>query len=555
MKGEFKLDLETMDGMTLGRLSNDKFRYVLQSLLTLQQADRKENQILYYKPASPDAAKVHHSTAKWVGISGGNGSSKTETALVHFMALATGVFPESIKDTLRPQFRGPMNIRIVVESFTTVLETIILPKLKWWVWTGVDMQGGDRGHWGWIPKTCLINGAWDRSYSQKLKVLTVICRNPDDPDECLGESQIQFCSKDQDPSDFASGDFHLILHDEPPLHAQWRENQARTMRVAGRIFLAFTWPDDPTIPCDWIHDEIYEKSQEPGKSEYHDWFELDTTKNTHLDQDSIAVQAKQWDQKTRDVRLYGKSMTFSSRIHPLFTDQDATWCLNCRKAVNTNTVDCPECGADQCVGFNHVVELEGQEKYPSVFLLDPHPRKPHMWLWVTVDPNDDLYCFAEGELASEPVDVSEQVFATETEFGLYNALRLIDPNMGRSPASTVRDITWQDEFDRSGLLCELSDDSSVGRKRVDEYLKVDPYTHRPRLHVHPRCVNTIHQIKRYRWSEYKATLEKDLKQVPRDKEDDYPTLLKYLLNYQPSFQLLKAGAPVLKRPGTRKGSY
>ena len=554
MKGEFKIDLESMDRMTLARLSNDKFRYVLQSLLTLQQQDRKENQLLYYQPASEDARKIHYSEAKWVGVSGGNGSSKTETVLAQFIALATGVFPESIKGTLKKQFRGPINIRIVVESFTTVLEPIILPKLMWWKWTGVDMPGSDRGHWGWVPKTCLINGAWDRSYSQKLKILTLICRDPDNPDICMGESQIQFCSKDQDPSDFASGDFHLILHDEPPHLAQWRENQARTMRVNGRIFLAFTWPDDPTIPCDWIHDEIYEKSQEPGKSEYHDWFTLDTTKNLNLDQESISVQAKQWDQATRDVRLFGKSMTFSSRVHPLFTDQDSTWCLDCKKAVSTNDDQCPECGGE-CVGYNHVVELDGQERYPSIFLLDPHPRKPHMWLWVVIDPSDDIYCIAEGELSSEPMDVAEEVFKLESELGLNVTLRLIDPNMGRSVASTNRDITWQDEFDRSGLLCELSDDSGVGRKRLDEFLKVDSYTHRPRLHVHPRCHNTIFQIKRYRWSDYKAAAEKDIKQVPRDKEDDYPTLLKYLMNYQPSFQLLKNGAPIIKRPGTRKGAY
>jgi len=553
--GDFHFDLTTLKSHNLSKLSNEKFRYALENLLTLQQADRKENQLLYYKPASEDAREIHFSSAKWVGISGGNGSSKTETCLAHFIALATGIFPQGLEEPLKEQFRGPINCRIVVESFTTVLETIILPKLKWWVWTGVDNQGGDRGHWGWVPKTSLIDGSWERSYSQKLKVLTVVCRNPDNPDERIGESQIQFMSKDQDPTDYASGDFHLILHDEPPLYAQWRENQARTMRVNGRIFLSFTWPDDPSIPCDWIHDEIYEKSQEPNKSEYHDWFELDTTHNTNLDQDAIAIQAQQWDAATRAVRLQGKSMSFSSRIHPLFTDTDTVWCMHCKKNIYPDNDCCPECFGKDYVTYNHVAEFDSDMIMPCAFLLDPHPRKPHMWLWVTVDANDDLYCFAEGQLESEPMEVAAEVSRTEEDFGLYVALRLVDPNMGRSPASTKRDITWQDEFDHAGLLCELADDSGVGRRRVNEFLKPDPYTARPRLLVHPRCQMTIHQMKRYRWEDYKTSLEKDIKQVPRAKDDDYPTLLKYLVNYQPTFQMLKAGAPILTRPGTRKGAY
>jgi hypothetical protein len=34
---------------------------------------------------------------------------------------------------------------VTVESLTTTLEPIILPKLQWWKWTGVDRPGGDEG--------------------------------------------------------------------------------------------------------------------------------------------------------------------------------------------------------------------------------------------------------------------------------------------------------------------------------------------------------------------------------------------------------------------------
>jgi hypothetical protein len=46
--------------------------------------------------------------------------------------------------------------------------------------------------------------------SNKLRMLRVLCRDPHNPDKVLGESTIQFMSLDQDPTDFASGDFHIV---------------------------------------------------------------------------------------------------------------------------------------------------------------------------------------------------------------------------------------------------------------------------------------------------------------------------------------------------------
>ncbi len=136
----------------------------------------------------------------------------------------------------------------------------------------------------------------------------------------------------------------------------------------------------------------------------------------------------------------------------------------------------------------------------------------------------------------------------EHQYGLDVKLRLIDPNMGRSPASARRrNVTWQDEFGDVGLRCDLADDSDVGRARINDYLKPDPTTLEPRLVVHPRCPNTIRQMKRYVWDDYRAALEKPQKQLPKAKEDDYPTLLKYLLNSDPTFRFLRMGPQIAGR--------
>lgn len=550
--GDDFIDLTNLKKENVKKLPNEPFRAVVANIVGILQQDRKENQLLYYQPASDKARAIHFSKAKWVGVSGGNRSSKTETCVAHMCMLATGVFPqdEALQEELKSQFRGPINCRMVVESFTTTLYPIILPKFKYSVWTGADEQGGERGHWGWIPKTSLIDGSWDRSWSEKIKVLTVLCKDPD-TGKVLGNSQIQFMSKDQDSEDFASGTFHLVLHDEPPLYSQWRENQARTMDTNGRIFLAFTWPDDPTIPVDWVYDELYDLAQEPNKSPDHDWFELWTTENKTINQESVSKQANQWSEETKRIRLFGGSMRFSNRIHPLFTDSEQYWCFDCKQVCYQR--ECSVCQGDNIDSFCHVQNFD-IESWPCVFLLDPHPRKPHMYAWAQITPSDDIRIIADGECQGGAEELVKEVFDLEEQMKIYVGTRLIDPLMGRSPASSKREITWQDEFDKAGLLMELADNSSVGREKLNTYLKPDEYTLFPRFILNERCHLSAFQMKRYVWDDFKTSLEKDLKQKAKAKNDDYPTLFKYLMNFNPSFTWLNEGAPVIKRAG-RKGVY
>ena len=544
------MDVLSLQPDTLRKLSDTDFRLAAAQMIELQQRDRQENALLFYRPVSPQAAKIHDSTARVTAVFGGNGSSKTETSIVELLILCTGLIPFSLQDNenVRKKLRGPVNCRIVCESLTTVLHPIILPKLQWFKWTGIDQPGGDRGHWGWIPRTSLIGGSWEKSWSEKLRRLRILYRDPNNPEKVIGESTLQCMSVDQDATDFASGDFHLVLHDEPPNLAIWRENEARTMRVNGRMLLAMTWSDDPAINQDWIFDEIYERANKGSKNI--DLFQLYTTDNPTLDQDAIAAQAENWPDEVKRVRILGEPIRFSNRIHPLFTDLHQWWCFKCITKIIPQGDHCATCGSENIQPFCHVKDFDPQ-RWPTVFLLDPHPRKPHMFSWVQIDPQDDLWQVAEGEVDGDPTDVYNYVREIEGDLGLYVAQRLIDPNMGRSPASTKRGVTWQDEISGAGLYCDLADDSDVGRARLNEYMRPDPATYKPRFHVRTTCKNTIHQIKRYVWADHKRSLEKSQKQQPKDKYDDYPTLLKYLMNSDPTFGFLREGPRVIHTRGSR----
>ena len=551
------VDFSRLTAKQVNTLPNETFRYVMQEVLKLAQDDRRENNLLYYAPAHDACWQIHESNADVVGAGGGNGSSKTESVIAHIMMLATGVIPDEprIRKAMLPKFRGPVNCRVIVESLTTTLHNVILPKLQWWKWTGLHPQGGDQGHWGWIPKTSLRRGAWEKSWSEKLRTLTVLCRDPEDPDKVMGESTIQFMSHDQDASDFASGDFHHVMFDEPSSNAIWTENQARTMRVDGKMYLAMTWPDDPSIPVDWIFDEVYEKGREgPNKSPHVDWFELDTRNNPHISQQAVSKKMEGWSHEMRTVRIAGQPIRFSNRIHPLFTDLSSWWCFVCGRLILPVEGKC-DCGSSDICEFNHVEDFEVARNWPAIFVLDPHPRKPHMFLWALVDPADDIWVIQDGESTDDLAEMRADIEDMEESLGINTQVRLMDPNMGRSPASSRREITWQDEFDRAGLMCDLADDSDVGGGRFNEYLKPDPHTLRPRIHFHPRCQSSIYQTKRYVWDDHRRKQEKDLKQKARQKYDDYPTMIKYLLNFEPTFQFLHRGAPIITRTGTRQGAY
>jgi len=536
-------------------MGDEEFKGVLSTYLTNIRNDRMENQILYYEPASDKALEVHRSTAKICGIGGGNGSGKTETALLEIVMLATGVIPDSLADIpeIQQKQRGPVKCRVICESLTTVLHPIILPKLKWWEWTGISRPGGAKGHYGWIPRDCLIGGEWDKSWSEKLRMLRVLYRNPDNPDEVQGESTIQFMSKDQDPTDFASGDFHFVLFDEPSTYAIWRENEARTMRVNGRLMLAMTWPDDPSIPVDWLFTEIYDKAQPgPNKSKEVDWFNIWTTENKNLDQDAVGAQALNWSDAVRDVRIYGKPIRFSNRIHPLFTPNSDWWCFPCGKTISPMDGKC-SCGSKSILAFTHVGPFEPQASWPTVWVLDPHPRKPHMFAWIQVGPDDDWWVIREGIVEGDPTAVREYVDRVESDLGLGIARRLIDPNMGRSPASSSRGVTWQDEFDKVGLVTDLADSSEVGRSRVNEMLIPDSVSRRPRLMINSLCTQMVFQMGRFVWDDYRQSLEKSQKQKPKEKHDDFPAILRYFANSEPSFYNLREGTRIVRRSSMKPG--
>jgi hypothetical protein len=98
----------------------------------------------------------------------------------------------------------------------------------------------------------------------------------------------------------------------------------------------------------------------------------------------------------------------------------------------------------------------------------------------------------------------------------------------------------------AGLRFDLANDANTGISRVNELLTPDESTRAPRIHVAESCESVRYQMLRYTWDEHKGG-DKGLKQKPRDKYDDYPALIKYLVNHGPNFRQLIQGPKVHRR--------
>ena len=181
-------------------------------------------------------------------------------------------------------------------------------------------------------------------------------------------------------------------------------------------------------------------------------------------------------------------------------------------------------------------------------------------MWVAITPPDDWVEIKEMFIDATPEIVRDRVFDFEKQFDLNIAKRIIDPNMGRSPAHNAgqRRITVAEEFSAVGIRCDdsVSDNFHVGKNRVIAMLRPDVRTRQPRLRVFSDCLKSNYQLNRFSWDEWArySSDQRDAKARPKDLHSDFPTLFGYLANSGVTYAGLKMGAQVWRR-GNRKGAY
>lgn len=502
-----------------------------QELTGLWETRRREHAIQFYEPVQEKARAFHASTKRELLISGGNRSSKTDTALAEMVIQATGIIPYSLQETYPKSklTRRPIRARVVLASLTDTLEPVIKPKLQWWKWNGPGEPGSARGHWGWMPREMLQYGDWTKAYSEKYRTLHL-----------ADGGTIQFNSYDQEREHLSGGSFHLTVFDELPPKGHYTECKLRLLDTGGQLITAMTPPTEASgISAAWIYDELYE----PGQSGHPDIeaFEFFTEHNRILGAEELRWIAAGLTEEERQVRLYGRFLHLSGLIHPLFTAAVRQWCLRCDRPVAViGEGACPTCGDAQTLPYQHVIEpFNWPRRWPVVFVIDPHPRKPSACTWTAITEDDGWYQVGELEAEGTAEEIKAAIDRHEEAHDLHPSLRLMDPNMAESTNDKMeRGWTMRREFDRVGLRCDKAIDTfQIGKDRFNDALKPDPLTRRPRWQVLADSPKTIYQLARYTWDEWTRQEElKSPKPRPRDKYKDFPDCARYLAMANPTFR-------------------
>lgn len=540
-------------------LSREEMVTLSAELVEYKKAIKQNQQLELYQPVSPRVFGIHKATTNHVLVSGGNRSSKTDSVLADLVICMTGIVPFSLEDIYpKEKLQCPMRTRIVCESLTNTWAPVIRPKLQWDHWNGRGESGGQFGHWGWIPRRFLRRGKWEDSWSEKERTLTLTCG-------CT----MQVCSYDQEVGDFSGSSLHRVVFDEAPPADIYRENLMRIADTNGQLYFGFTPPDDPgkAMKGSWIY-ELFEKgltgpSKDPGMTSVL----LFTEENKVIDAETLTKITSGLTAVQKETRLRGAFMHLTGRIYPNYSDTTRWWCFTCnavsmsKRDAGESRAACAQCGGDNIVEYCHFVEPFDQAyAWPCIYLLDPHPRKPNMMIWVTIDPSDDWWQIGEMEVDGDPELVKKRVDDFERDLKLNVCARYMDPNMAESAAHNAgqRHVSVRREFDQAGLRCALADDAfTVGMKRLRDRIKVDNRTKAPRLHVFNTCHRTNKQIKNYVWAEWsREDGQRDQKAVPIAKEDDFPTLLRYMANAELTFRALKSsGQTLLATRKKRTGTY
>ena len=103
---------------------------------------------------------VHACEANIIGVSGGNQSSKTTTCTIEDLIKATRKIPQSLQG-IYPESKLPKKkfnrIRVVCEDYQNGILKHNLPNLM-----------------RWTPRSYLIDGRWEKSWSAEKMQLTLI---------------------------------------------------------------------------------------------------------------------------------------------------------------------------------------------------------------------------------------------------------------------------------------------------------------------------------------------------------------------------------------------
>lgn len=444
----------------------------------LQQA-RMPN-MYAYKPHEKQL-EFHSCTKKERLFVAGNRSGKTLGSVMEAIWWLTKTHP--YRETPKGQVRG----RVVAVDFLNGVDKIILPLYK-----------------QLLPPEYLIEGSWNRSYSQERHVLTL-----------RDGSFVEFMSQDQDLDKFAGTSRHFVHFDEECPKVIFEECKLRLLDTNGEWWISET----PVAGMEWIYDDLYVPYFEAimrGEEPSIGLVQMATGENPYLDPEAIERIFGSLGAEAKAVRMSGEYTMISGSLYKEFGE------------------------------FTHAAQTRETFEFDPLrmrlYLTGDHGiNNPTAWLWVAADVKGGLTVIRElYETGKAVAEIARMIQEVNAELGVQPYMITLDPaTEQRSGFSNAegQPMTIADEYRRHGINVitkGIPRDKSIGINKILQYLKVNPKTGRPFLTVLRECHNTIREIKGAKQNRYVNKKVAELKNKPegqREKDDHTTDALRYLMTF------------------------
>lgn len=245
-------------------------------------------------PARIDAAvDVHACEANIIGVSGGNQSSKTTTCTIEDLIKACRIIPDSLKG-IYPESKLPKKkvnrIRVICEDYQNGILKHNLPNLM-----------------RWTPRSYLIDGRWEKSWSAEKMQLTLI--HPEEKQIC---ATIELMTNNAEVGTFQGPPIDRVRYDEEPREDIFDENLLRFV-TSDHLDIAFGMT--PTNGLSWVHDRLWNKEEDHTGNSIR-WFQLCSISNPKANLNTLREICKNI--KTYDelkMRLLGEWISLSGLIY------------------------------------------------------------------------------------------------------------------------------------------------------------------------------------------------------------------------------------------------
>jgi phage terminase large subunit-like protein len=421
-----------------------------------------EKQLLFHEDKNPDRLYI-----------GGNRSGKSLGSTIEAIWWLTHTHP------YRATPEGPIRGRVVAVDFLNGVDKIILPLYK-----------------QWLPKSYLINGSWEQSYSRERHVLTL-----------NNGSFVEFMSQDQDLDKFAGSSRHFIHFDEECPKTVYQECIARLVDTGGVWWMSQT----PVQGMEWIYDDIYQPAKEGKKAI--GIVEATMEDNPTLSKEAIARFVGELTEEERLIRTQGQYVHLGGSVFPDFTP--STHCLPKGSFIPT-----PD--------------------HRIIRTMDSGYTNPTVWLWLAVDANNNVTVFREHHAAKKTVAEHAQIVNQitrdlERDYGIKVWLTTGDPAIKQTKEHTGTSILQ--EYQRAGIYIAVDmipKDRRIGLERIRQYLKFNKKSNRPHLMITDDCPNLIAELPKLRWQKWASPKVADVnnkKEDIRDKDNHCYDALKYAMTF------------------------